>query len=317
MVNPRNLLPPVLTGSPAAWVALGAGSLSVSAVLIALADVSAATAAFYRCVLALVLLAPLLVRELRRHGPVGPAMLGTALVGGAFLGLDFLLWNVSIGDVGAGISTVLVNLQVVLFPLVMRVLAGVPLARRFLVALPVLLLGVALAGGVVGTGGVGGNPVRGTVFALLAALAYSGYLYFSRDCGERFPRHLVTLVFTATASAAAVAGVAGVATTGISVDLPLRAWVCLALVALFGQALGWLLIGAGLPRLAPALSSTLLLLQPAGATLLGALVLDEVPSVTQFAGCVTVLATVWLLASGRSRRHRTEREAEPAPAAVG
>ncbi|MBN6039739.1 DMT family transporter [Amycolatopsis sp. 195334CR] len=292
--------PRALTAPPV-WVVLGALSLSSSSILIAIAGTPTATTTFWRCGLALVLLAPLLAWELRRHGLPDRRTLWMGSLAGVFLGADFLLWNVSIGDVGAGIATVLANLQVVMFPLVARVFTGVRLDRRFVLALPVLLVAAAAAGGVIGPVALGENPLRGTVFALTAALGYSGFLYFSRECGVRAPRHVVTPVFFATASAAALAVVFGGLTTGIQFSLGPRTWLALALVAVFGQVLGWLLVGWGLPRLAPAVSSALLLLQPIGAVLLAMVVLGEVPSVTQVAGGAVVLAVVWLLVAGKPR----------------
>lgn len=259
-----------------------------------------------RCLIALVLLGPFVVREVVRQGIPDPRVAGMALLAGAFLGVDFLMWNVSIGDIGAGVATIVVNLQVVVFPLVMRLFAAVPLQRRFLVPLPVLLVGVALAGGLIGPVPIGDNPFRGVLLSLAAAFAYSGYLYYSHRGGVRSPRHLVTPVFLATVSAGAVAGVAGVATSSITLDLSLKSWLCLALVALFGQTVGWLLIGRALPRLAPAMASTILLLQPIGAVLLGAVVLGEVPTLVQLAGCVVVLATVWVIATGGPARKSEE-----------
>ena len=280
---------------PAALVALGALALSASSVLISLAGTDTATTAFWRCTLALPALAPFLAAEVRRHGRPDARTITAGLLGGAFLGLDFVLWNVSIADVGAGIATVLVNMQVVFFPFAMRLLGGVRLARRFVLALPVLLAAVALTGGVIGPEPVGRDPLRGTGLALAAALGYTGYLYFARRSTVRAPQYSVAPVFLASTSAALVAAVTGAATTGVRVDLDARAWTALALVALSGQALGWLLISRGLPRLAPAASSTLLLLQPVGAEVLAVVVLGEIPTGFQVAGSAIVLAAVWAL----------------------
>ena len=81
-------------------------ALSASSVLIALAGTETATTAFWRCTLALHALAPFLVREVRQHGLPDPRTITFGLLGGAFLGVDFVLWNVSITDVGAGASVV-------------------------------------------------------------------------------------------------------------------------------------------------------------------------------------------------------------------
>lgn len=296
---------------PATRVALGALALSASSVLIALAGTGTATTAFWRCTLALPALAPFLARELRRHGLPDGRTIALGLLAGASLGLDFVLWNVSITDVGAGIATVLVNMQVVFFPFAMRLLDGVRLARRFVIALPVLLAAVALTGGLVGPEPAGRDPLRGTGLALAAALGYSGYLYFSRRSAVRAPQYSVGPVFAASTAAAAVAATAGAVTSGVRFDLDARSWAALAAVALSGQALGWLLISGGLPRLTPAASSTLLLLQPVGAVVLAVLVLGEVPTGFQVAGSAVVLAVVWVLSRKGARAKEENGAADP------
>ncbi|MHA6622537.1 DMT family transporter [Pseudonocardia sp. DLS-67] len=243
--------------------------------------------------------------EIRRHGRLPAGLTGSALIAGVFLGVDFLMWNVSIGDIGAGIATVVVNLQVVLFPVLVGLVSRTRISRRFLLALPVLTVGVALAGGALGgAGGLGGDPVRGTVLCALAAVAYTGYLFLNRRSGRRSPAHPATPVFVGTAAAAATAGVAGAATTGIAVDLPATTWLWLALLAVFGQVVSWLLVARGLASIEPAWASTLLLLQPVGAVVLAAVVLGQVPAATQLGGCGLILLTIWLPAVGPGRRGR-------------
>src|SRR5215475_10625176 len=64
------------------------------------------------CFLALPLLIALAVVERRRRGPRRPAAHLGAAAAGAFLAVDLVLWNHTIADVGAGVATVLGNLQV-------------------------------------------------------------------------------------------------------------------------------------------------------------------------------------------------------------
>ena len=72
-----------------------------------------------------------------------------------FLAVDLILWHHSIEDVGAGLATVLANIQVVLVPLVAwAVLAEQP-RRQVLAALPVALFGVLLISGVLEHGAYG------------------------------------------------------------------------------------------------------------------------------------------------------------------
>jgi drug/metabolite transporter (DMT)-like permease len=66
----------------------------------------------------------------------------------------------------------------------------------------------------------------------------------------------------------------------------------LALLALTAQVLGWLLISHSLPTLPAAVTALILLLQPLGALVLGAVVLGERPSWVQLAGSALVLGGI-------------------------
>ena len=125
--------PPVLLAS------LGAASISASAVLVKLANTGVATVAFYRCLLALPLLAALAILEQRRRGPRPPRARLGALAAGVFLAIDLVLWNHAIADVGAGIATVLGNLQVVFVTAAAWLAFRERPGRGFFLALPVVL----------------------------------------------------------------------------------------------------------------------------------------------------------------------------------
>ena len=301
--------PPAVDGRGSRWVpapsllvVTGAGCLSGSAMFVKLADVGAGTAAFLRCAVALVALVPLAVYEYRRHGPLDPSLRRYALVAGAFLGLDYAVWMQAILDVGAGIATVLNNVQVIAFPVLALALGSVPIQRRFLIACPVLLAGIALTGGVLSHNPHAVHQVRGAVLGVASGLAYAVYLYLNRLSGQRSPQHVVAPVCAATGAAAVVTGIAGTVTRGITVDLPAMSWVWIVALALVGQVVAWLLLAAGTPRLAPNTSAALLLLQPVLAVGLGLMVLHETPTASQLVGCVLVLVGIWFANSTSRRR---------------
>ncbi|WP_328307696.1 DMT family transporter [Actinomycetospora sp. NBC_00405] len=293
-----------------------AGSLCIafSPIFIALADVSPGTATFFRCALALPLLVPLALLERRRRLRSSPTTGNRPLVlfvGGALLGLDMTLWAESVHAVGAGVSTVLVNVQVVILPLLAFLVLGERVRRTFVLAVPVMLVGVALAGGLIGDpeAVTGVAPVRGTVTALVAAAAYAGYLLFVRlgaGPGQRF-----TPVAIATVGAAVTSFAVGSFWQGIDLAPDARSLMWLVVLAIVGQVVGWVLIASALPRLASSTGASILLLQPVGAVLLGALILAEVPGVLQLVGCAVVLGAVAVAA--RTRATPTAPAGEPAP----
>ncbi len=94
---------------------------------------------------------------------------------------------------------------------------------------------------------------------------------------------------------------------GWQLDIGWQSFGWLLVLALTSQTAGWLLITSSVPRLPAALSSLLLLLQPAGSILLAAVVLSERPTVLQLAGAVLVCAGV-LAASRAAMRPGLQRD---------
>lgn len=284
----------------------GSACISVSAMFVKLSGVGAGTAAFLRCLMALIALVPLAVFEVRRRGWRPRRLVAYDLAAGLLLGIDFVFWAAAIRDVGASITTVLLNVQVIVFPVLARVFTGAPLATRFYVTAPVLLGGVALASGAIGESEPGSSPVTGVLYGSAAGVAFAGYLLLTREGGRTKPDdapssgggHIAVPVATASASAAVSSGIFGALWTGIDLTPGAAAFGWLGLTTLFGQVLALLLITPALPRLAPATGAALLLLQPVGAIAAGLIFLDERPTVTQYAGCALVLVSVWLAARG-------------------
>ncbi|WP_307821777.1 DMT family transporter [Streptomyces coffeae] len=272
-------------------MAAGAVCTSVSAAFVKLAHTSAGTAAFFRCALALIVLVPMALADRRTSGPLARRSTWASLAAGVLLGVDYVFWAASIHNVGASVATVLINIQVLAFPLLATVFEKTTLTRRFLLSVPVMLTGVVLASGATSAAHEpGGDAVHGLMFGILGGLAYGGYLYLMRAGGGT--GSAVGPVCLSTASAAAVAAVMGGLWGGVDPTPPGGALGWLTALALIGQVLAWLLITAALPKLQPSASATLLLLHPALAILVG-FGIGERPTAVQLAGCAVVIGTVW------------------------
>ncbi|MDJ0114935.1 EamA/RhaT family transporter, partial [Rhodococcus erythropolis] len=67
------------------------------------------------------------------------------VLGGLLLGLDFALWSQSILMIGAGMASVVVNVQVIVVPALSWLVFGNRVPMRFVFALPFMFTGIALA----------------------------------------------------------------------------------------------------------------------------------------------------------------------------
>lgn len=289
---------------PRVLAALGSFCIALSSVFIKVSHTSGATSAFWRCLLSLPVLFALAWWERRKAGPETRRRVLFPLLAGAGLGLDFVLWGEAIPRVGAGIATVLLAVQVVIVPVLAFAFLAERPTKRFLVAAPVLLGGVVLAGGFAGTGAFGPDPVTGAVAALIAGAGYAAYLFLIRLSGAKGTQSHSLLL--ATLSACAVALVLGLpsGTLDFAPGWPSFGW--LIALALVGQLTGWLLISAALPRMSATSGATLMLLQPVGAVLLSIGLLGESPGALQLVGCAAVLGAVCFAGTARpaGRRRR-------------
>jgi drug/metabolite transporter (DMT)-like permease len=213
---------------------------------------------------------------------------------------DLTFWHHSIEAVGAGLATVLGNIQVVLVGLLAWVALGERPDSRSLAAVPVVFTGVILISGVIGSGAYGDDPLLGTVYALITALTYAIFLLLLRRAGADARRPAGPL-FDATLSATVFCVIAGVATGDLDPvpDAEAQAW--LITLAISSQVVGWLLISVSLPRLPALLTAITLTLQPVGSVFLGVVLLSEAPSALQLAGVAVVVGGIVLATAGPRR----------------
>jgi len=270
---------------------LGALCIAFSGIFYRYADVSPSTVTVFRCLYGLPVLVLVAWLEHRRYGPLPARAIRLAVVAGVFFAGDLLTWHHAVDAVGAGLATVLGNLQVLVVGFVAWAVFGERPPRPVIAATPIVLAGAVLISGVVGSGAYGANPPLGVGLGLLTALCYAGYLLIIRR-GTHDLRRPAGPVAVSTASTMVVAIVAG----AIVGDLdPVPAWPShgwLALLGLTSQSIGYLLISMSLPRLPAALVSIILLVQPVATVVLARVLLTEVPSVVQIGGVALIIGGI-------------------------
>jgi len=289
-------------GSRPVEIALsGAVAIAFSAILVRLADQPPSTVAFYRCAYALPPLLALAAWERRRYGPLAERARNLSILAGLFFTADLILWHHSIAAVGAGLATVLGNVQVVLVPIAAWLFLRERPEARVLAAVPIVLSGVVLISGVVGAGAYGEDPALGVVFGLLTAAAYTAFLLVLRAGNRDLRRPSGPLFYATLASAVATLPIGALlGELTLRPEWPAAGW--LIALGLSSQVLGWLLISIALPRVPAALTSVVLTVQPVLSVGFAAMLLDESPSPVQSLGIAVVISGILLATVGRRPR---------------
>ncbi|HEY8438177.1 MAG TPA: DMT family transporter [Candidatus Limnocylindrales bacterium] len=270
---------------------LGASCIAFSGILYRWAEVSPTTGTVFRALFGLPLLGLVAWLEHRRYGGLPARTVRLALLAGVFFAGDLLTWHHAIAAVGAGLATVLGNLQVLVVGVVAWAAYGERPNRSVFIGLPIVLIGVVLISGAVGGGAYGANPGLGVALGLGTALCYSSYLLLIRR-GGRDLRRPAGPVAIATLSTAVVAAAWGIVAGDLDPTPGPASLAWLALLGLTSQSLGYLLISLSLSRLPAVMTSIILLVQPVMTVALSMVLLGEAPSPTQLVGVALVVGGI-------------------------
>ena len=290
--------PPAPKALPVLGIIMAAVLLGSAGLFVILAEATAPTAAFLRCWIAVVVLAPLAVLELRRHGRFPPKAIIIAAVSGAALGIDYVLWAQSVLDAGLGVSTVLISVQVIVFPALVWIFGGSRPGWLFIGCVPIMIIGMLLTGGVFGADETAANPTRGAIFGVLSGVLYGVYIFGIHHSRKVAGDFVVAPVQVGTIAAGVMTAVAGLTLGGLDFDLGWAGWGWMIALAVCGQALSWVLLSISSPLVPVPTTAALMLLQPLSAVVLGSLIAGERLQAGQWVGAVLVALIVWVVGGG-------------------
>jgi len=279
--------------------------ISFSAVFYRLAAVSPVTATFFRALYAIPPLVLLwgLQRAIDRRSRRDRLF---ALASGLILAIDLNVWHAAIGMLGAGLGTVIPNVQVVFVALAAWALYGERPDASRAGTIVLVIAGLVMASGLSRPDAYGTNPRLGVVVGVAAGVCYAAYiLVFHRATvpglagsstreGRAMPPPAGPLLDSTV-------GVLAGAALSIPFDRhftftpPPVAYGWLVMLALVCQVLGWMLLATAVPRL-PAIETSIVLLgQPVFAVIWGRTLFNERLSAVQWIGAAVVLAGVALM----------------------
>jgi len=308
----RRLVRPLfaaVAARPRLTALLGAVSISFSGVLYIYSGTSPETATFFRCLYGLPILVGAAFLERRTARLTRRGVMLSVFAGILFAG-DLIFWHHAVDYVGAGLATVLGNLQIVVVAFGTWMLFGERPATRTLLAIPIVLAGVILIAGLISHQAYGTNPVLGVAFGMVAALTYGGYLMVIRQVNRGGTAAPVAISTASTAVVSAIAGLA-VGSLDLMPSWPAHFW--LLLLGISAQAAGYLFISYSLPRLPAAVTSIILLAQPVIAVLTATFLVPETPSVEQLLGVAFVVGGIALATVPLRNMRRSSGTGAPVP----
>ena len=278
-----------MAGRPRTAALLGAACIAFSGIFFRFSGVSPSTATVFRCLYALPFLFLLARQEDLREGPRPLRERWLAAGAGVFFAFDLLAYHHAVEQVGAGLGTVLPNLQVVFVAIAAWIIWRERPSGQVLLALPLAIAGAILISGVFERAPYGRNPPLGVAFGLIAAISYGAFLLVIRQGNRSGERSFGTLL-DASAMTVLVGLIAGfiVGDLDLRPTLPAHGW--LLLLAITSQVAGYGFINISLPRLPAVLTSVLLLAQPVATVILSAILLGESPSPGQLLGVAALLS---------------------------
>lgn len=291
---------PALRAAPI--LALGLAGVSVSAVLVRLADAPVSAIAFWRLTLSLLLVLPLLglSGQWREVASLGPAEWRWVGLSGAALALHFVTWFLSLEYTSVASSTVLVTAHPLYVGLLSTFWLREPPSRVEWWAILVATTGAVWIGW--GDFRLSDEALLGDLLATLAALFAALYFIAGRRLRLRLglwsyvaPVYLLAAILTGASM-----GVRGVPAGGY----PPATWLLFAGMAIGPMLLGHTSFNWALRHVRAYVVSLVALLEPVGATMLAVLVLGgaERPSVNTVTGGLAILVGMALLVREQALR---------------
>jgi drug/metabolite transporter (DMT)-like permease len=272
----------------------GAVTISFSGVWVKIASVPPETSAFYRVFIGALLLFAWLKWKGRSSGKKSFRHFLLLFLCGFAFATDLVFYHRSIVHVGPGLGTILPNFQVLVLAAVGIAFLGEPVRLKFVLAVPLAFAGLFFVVGIEWDR-LGPLYRTGVYYGLAAAVCYSAFLLMLRRLNTAEAGSSTAYILMATSFAtASFLGIHMLFEKSSFIVPDAKSAIALAMLGLFSQIFGWLLITNSLPRLQASQAGLLLLLQPALAFLWDVLFFSRPTSLSNWLGVALALFSIYL-----------------------
>lgn len=270
-------------------IILGTVSISMSAIFGRMSTAPSVILVFYRMLFAVLLLLPVIILKCREE--LKNLKLGDVLrcaCSGFFLGMHFTLYFQSLKYTSIAAAVVLVNMEVFFVALVMMLVWREKIPIKALTGIVIAFIGTIVIA--VADMGGGTNVVLGDVFAFIGSLCVAIYTMIGKKCRERLSTSVYTgFVYAFAALTVAVAALlTGTAFTGYD---PMNLAYAFGMT-IFCTFLGHSVYSWGLRYLSASYITTIKLLEPLFAAILGFFFFGEVPGMLVVVGGIIIIGGI-------------------------
>ena len=278
-----------------AYLFLGLGVLCIGTgpIFVKFIHGSGSLVAFYRLLFAaLFLTPPVLIRNQRSKVKLSTSSVKWAIVGGVAFSINVALWVTAHSMTTASKVTLLDNMAPIWVGLFGWLLFGKREGWIYWVGLLVTFIGAGL---MINISYFQINSLQGggDLLGVLCGFTYGIYLILTSR--TRSQMDSITYSWILACSGTATLLLVNLALGSLTQTISTQSLLLILAMSLSSQVLGWILINHALGLLPVALASVVLLGQPIVATILGILILTEVPSLIQAVGGILCLSGIFIV----------------------
>ncbi len=275
-------------------VMLGAVLISFSPVFVKLADLEPTVSGFYRVFIGSIVLVIIYLLKYKEN-PFNKEISIYIIFGGIFFSLDLWFWHRSIIYVGPGLSTLLVNFQILILPFLALLFFNQKTQKIQIFAIFLGLLGLFLITG--NNWEISGyNYKLGVLFGLLTAVSYAGYIISMKSIDHNAKVNsdpIFNLMFVSIVSAGLLFLYSTVEQESLSINGSSNLFWMIS-YSIFSHVLGWFFILNGLQKITAVSAGIILLTQPILSYVWEILIFQKIILPIELLGIVSVLLAMMI-----------------------
>lgn len=270
-------------------IILGVVETAFSAILVNYSDAPSTVLVFYRMLFSVVMLSPVVMLSHRKEfHKTQLKEVGMCVVSGIFLGMHFIFYFQSLQHTSIASSVVLVDTEVFFVSL-----GGIIFLREKLSGLGWFSIVITFVGSViVALGDAGGGGLWGDILALGGAVCSAVYTLVGKKCRKNMSTTMYTWIVYFCAGVVVLLVALAMGNTVIPCSG--RNLLVAGGLAVFCTLMGHSIFSWGLKYEKASFISTVKLLEPIFASVLGIIFLNEVPSASSVIGGIIIVIGIAL-----------------------